>query len=617
MIKISNGHVVEKRDRVTIRFAGDSGDGIQLTGGQFTDTTAIFGNDLSTFPDFPAEIRAPAGTLFGVSGFQIQFSSDHVHTPGDECDVLIAMNPAALKVNLTHLKKNGIIIINKDTFNARNLKLAEYEKNPLEDRSLDGYQVFDVPVTSLTREALSTSPLSTKEVDRCKNFFALGIAYWMFTRPLDNTLEWISKKFKATPQFAEANIKALNAGFGYALSTEIFTTAYNIEKASVEPGVYRNITGNEALVLGLITAGHKAGKEIFLGGYPITPASDILHMMAHHRNFNVKTFQAEDEIAGIGAAIGASFAGSLGVTTSSGPGIALKTEFLGYATIMELPLIVMNIQRGGPSTGLPTKTEQADLLQALYGRNGEAPIPVIAAQSPADCFNAVYEAAKIALKFTTPVFLLSDGYIANGAEPWLIPDMEKIEKIEVPNADPAKKYYPYERNNETLSRYMALPGTPGMEHRLGGLEKEDITGNVNYTPENHEKMVMLRAEKIKRIGKFVPEPVINGEEQGEMLIVSWGSTYGTIRNTVEYIRKQGDKISWCHLRWINPLPLVLGRVIHNFKHVFVPEINLGQLVKVIRSEYLVDAIAYNKVRGLPFNTNDMIEAIYKNLKDKR
>lgn len=611
----SNGHATEKRERVTIRFAGDSGDGIQLTGGQFTDTTAIFGNDLSTFPDFPAEIRAPAGTLFGVSGFQIQFSSDFVHTPGDECDVLIAMNPAALKVNLSQLKKNGIIIVNKDTFSARNLKLAEYDSNPLEDRSLDGYQVFDVPITGLTREALSGSPLGTKEVDRCKNFFALGITYWMFTRPLDTTLQWISSKFKSKPDLAEANIKALNAGFNYALSTEIFTTAYNIEKASVEPGIYRNITGNEALVIGLITAGQKSGREIFLGGYPITPASDILHMMASHRNFNVKTFQAEDEIAGIGAAIGASFAGSLAVTTSSGPGIALKGEFLGYATIMELPLVVMNIQRGGPSTGLPTKTEQADLLQALYGRNGEAPIPVIAAQSPADCFYAVFEAAKIALQFTTPVFLLSDGYIANGAEPWLIPDISKMEDIIVEYADPDKKYFPYERNEATLSRYMSLPGTPGQQHRLGGLEKEDITGNVSYDPDNHEKMVMLRAEKVKRIGKYVREPMLDGPEQGLMLIISWGSTYGTIRNVVDQIRKKGDSISWLHLRWINPLPEILGKVIANFKHVFVPEINTGQLIKVIRSEYLVDAKPYNKVRGLPFKTNDMVDAVYKILKD--
>lgn len=614
MSQNSNGRTIEQKERVTIRFAGDSGDGIQLTGSQFTDTTAIFGNDLSTFPDFPAEIRAPAGTLFGISGFQIQFSSDDVHTPGDESDVLIAMNPAALKVNLSHLKKNGIIILNKDTFTPRNLKLAEYQVSPLDDRSLDGFQVFDVPVTSLTREALAEEPISPKDKERCKNFFALGIAYWMFTRPLNTTLDWINKKFKSNPELAQANTKALNAGYSYALSTEIFTTSYHVEKAVVKPGVYRNITGNEALVIGLITAGYKAKKEIFLGGYPITPASDILHYMAKYRNYNVKTFQAEDEIAGVGAAIGASYAGALACTTSSGPGIALKSEFLGYATIMELPLVVMNIQRGGPSTGLPTKTEQADLLQALYGRNGEAPIPVIAAQSPADCFNAAYEAAKIALQFTTPVFLLSDGYLANGAEPWLIPDVSKIEDIKIEYAATDKKYHPYERNEETLSRYMSLPGTKGQEHRLGGLEKEDVTGNVSYDADNHERMVFLRAEKVKRVGNFVAEPFVDGDEKGDLLIVSWGSTYGTIKSALNELRENDKKISWLHLRWINPLPKILEKVIRNFEHVFIPEINCGQLVKVIRSEYLVDAKPFNKVRGLPFNTNDIIDAILKILK---
>lgn len=611
----TNNATKEKRERVTIRFAGDSGDGIQLTGGQFTDTTAIFGNDLSTLPDFPAEIRAPAGTLFGVSGFQIQFSSDDVHTPGDDCDVLIAMNPAALKVSLYHLKKNGIIIVNKDAFNTRNLKLAGYDQNPLGDRSLDGYQVFDVPITTLTREALVDDPLTPKEKERCKNFFALGITYWMFSRPMDTTLAWINTKFKSMPELAEANTKALNAGFSYALSTEIFTTAYNIEQAVVEPGIYRNITGNEALILGLITAAHKAEKELFLGGYPITPASDILHYLARRRNFNVKTFQAEDEIAGIGAAIGASYTGALGVTTSSGPGIALKGEFLGYAVMTELPLVVLNIQRGGPSTGLPTKTEQADLLQAMYGRNGEAPIPVIAAQSPADCFNAAFEASRIALQFTTPVILLSDGYLANGAEPWLIPDPSKIDKIHIEYADPAKEYLPYERNPETLARIMALPGTAGQEHRLGGLEKEDISGNVSYDPENHDKMIRLRAAKVKKIADFVIDPVVDGDEKGRMLIVSWGSTYGTIRTALDRIKSNGDKVSWLHLRWINPLPKNLAKIIKNFKHVFVPEINMGQLIKIIRSEYLVDAIPYNKIRGLPFNTSEMVDAIYKILKD--
>lgn len=602
---------LEKKQRITIRFAGDSGDGIQLSGGQFTNTTALFGNDLSTLPDFPAEIRAPAGTLFGVSGFQIQFSSNYVHTPGDEFDVLIAMNPAALKVNLRQLKQNGIIIVNKDAFTVRNLKLAEYDDNPLEDRSLDGYQVFNVEITRLTREALLDIALTPKEKDRCKNFFALGIAYWMFTRPLDTTLKWIQQKFKSKPELVEANSLALNAGYNYALSTEIFATSYSVEQAKVEKGIYRNITGNEAIVLGLITAAQKAKKELFLGGYPITPASDILHHMSKYRNFDVKTFQAEDEIAGIGAALGASFAGALGVTASSGPGIALKSEFLGYAVMTELPLVVINIQRGGPSTGLPTKTEQSDLMQAMYGRNGEAPIPVIAAQSPADCFNAAFEAAKIALKYTTPVMLLSDGYIANGAEPWLIPNPDKIPEIDVKYASSNGSYEPYTRNPETLARIMSLPGTPGNEHRLGGLEKEDISGNVSYDADNHDKMVRLRAEKVERIYKNISAPELNGDESGDVLFISWGSTFGTIRNAVDKIRENGDQVSWYHLRWINPLPQNLTDFIHNFKHVIVPEINLGQLIRIIRSEYLVDAKPFNLVRGLPFSTRDIVDAYYK------
>jgi 2-oxoglutarate/2-oxoacid ferredoxin oxidoreductase subunit alpha len=606
----TNGKTQKTKKRITIRFAGDSGDGIQLTGNQFTSTTAIFGNDLSTFPDYPAEIRAPAGTLFGVSGFQIQFSSDNVHTPGDDSDVLIAMNPAALKVSLGLLKENGIIIVNKDAFSDRNLKLAGYDENPLEDRSLDGYQLFDVPITKLTREALIDSPLKSKEKDRCKNFFALGIAYWMFTRPLDTTLDWIKNKFKNKPDIIEANSLALNAGYSYALSTEIFTTSYQIDQAKVEPGLYRNITGNEAIVLGLITASQKAKMELFMGGYPITPASDILHYLSKYRNYDVKTFQAEDEIAGVGAAIGASYAGALGVTASSGPGIALKGEFLGYAVMMELPLVVINIQRGGPSTGLPTKTEQADLLQAMYGRNGEAPIPVIAAQSPADCFKAAYEAAKIALQFTTPVFLLSDGYIANGAEPWLIPDADNIPAIKVKYADPQENYQPYARNPETLSRELSLPGTKGHEHRLGGLEKEDITGNVSYDPDNHDKMIRLRAEKVERLANYIDEPKIDGNESGALLIVTWGSTYGTMCNVVEEMRANGDAVSWFHLRWINPLPKNLDKIIKSFKHVVVPEINMGQLIKILRAEYLVDAKPVNQVKGLPFNTQDVIDAIY-------
>ncbi len=601
----------QQLDSVTIRFAGDSGDGMQLTGGQFTNTTALFGNDLSTLPDFPAEIRAPAGTLFGVSGFQIQFSSSDVRTPGDVCDVLIAMNPAALKVNLDNLRQDGIIIVNKDAFTPRNLKLAGYEGNPLEDRSLDGFQLFDVEISRLTKEALVDSALTPKEKERCKNFFALGIAYWMFTRPLDNTIAWIQKKFQKRPELVDANVAALNAGYNYALSTEIFVTSYTVQVAKKAKGVYRNITGNEALVLGLITAGRKADKELFLGGYPITPASDILHFMAQYRNYNVKTFQAEDEIAGIGAALGASYAGALGVTASSGPGIALKGEFLGYATMLELPLVVLNIQRGGPSTGLPTKTEQADLLQAMYGRNGEAPIPVVAAKSPADCFDTALEAARIALQFNTPVMVLSDGYLANGAEPWRIPDPSAIPKIEVKYGSDPDTYHPYKRDPQTLARLIALPGTPGLEHRIGGLEKEDISGHVSYEPENHDRMVRLRSEKVERVAGFVGAEEVDGPEQGDLLVISWGSTYGSVYNAIHETRRThpSSKISWIHLRWLNPLSPTLGRVIHNFKNVLVPEINLGQLCSIIRDRFLVDAKGFNKVRGLPFKNSELTEAM--------
>ncbi|MGD9486782.1 MAG: 2-oxoacid:acceptor oxidoreductase subunit alpha [Calditrichaceae bacterium] len=605
---------VKELERVTIRFAGDSGDGMQLTGGQFTDTTALEGNDLITLPDYPAEIRAPAGTLFGVSGFQIQFSSAKVHTPGDSPDVLVAMNPAALKVSLRQLKDNGIIIVNTDAFQGRNLELAGYESNPLEDDTLKGFQVFPVPITNLTREALTESSLTVKEKDRCKNFFALGIAYWMFSRPMDNTLNWINTKFKKNPELIDANTKALNAGYSYALSTEIFTTSYKVSKAQKTPGTYRNITGNEAIALGFITAAKKANLELFLGSYPITPASDILHELSKYRNYDVKTFQAEDEIAGIGSALGASFAGDLAITTTSGPGVALKTEFIGLAVMLELPLVIVNVQRGGPSTGLPTKTEQADLLQAVYGRNGEAPIPVIAAESPSDCFAAAFEAAKIALEFTIPVMLLTDGYIANGAEPWLLPNVDEIPEIKMEFATDPETFMPYKRNPETLARMLALPGTPGLEHRIGGLEKEDITGNVSYDPANHHKMISIRAEKVNRVGNFVDEPEIFGDPEGDLLIVSWGSTYGSIFTAMEEIQKRGHKVSWYHLRWVHPFPKKLGEYIKNFKQILVPEINMGQLVKLIRSEYLVDAQGLNIMRGLPLRTSDIIEGIESKLK---
>jgi len=600
-------------DRVTIRFAGDSGDGMQLTGGQFTRTSALAGNDLITLPDYPAEIRAPAGTLYGVSGFQIQLSSGPVHTPGDEPDVLVAMNPAALKVNLKLLRDNGILIVNTDAFTEKNLKLAGFETNPLEDGSLKGYQLFKVPITSLTREALKDVPISIKDKDRSKNFFALGITYWMFTRPLEPSLEWIKNKCKNKPELIDANIKALQAGYSYALATEIFTTSYKVEKAQKKPGTYRNITGNEAVALGFIAAAHKAGKELFQGSYPITPASEILHELSKYRNYGVKTFQAEDEIAGIGSALGAAYTGDVAVTTTSGPGLALKSEFMGLAVITELPLVIVNVQRGGPSTGLPTKTEQADLLQSLWGRNGEAPIPIIAAKSPADCFSAAFEAVQIAFKFTTPVLFLTDGYIANGAEPWLIPEEDELPEIEVKYADNPEDYKPYARDPETLARYLAIPGTPGFEHHIGGLEKDE-TGNVSYDPENHDRMVRIRAEKVARIQKYIKEPELYGDPDSDLLIVSWGSTYGVVFNAIEEVEKTGKKVAWIHLRWVNPLPTILGKYIHNFKHVLVPEVNLGQLSKVLRMEYLVDVKSFNRVRGLPLNTNELIDEINYYLK---
>ena len=601
-------------ERVTIRFAGDSGDGMQLTGMQFTSTTAKEGHELVTLPDYPAEIRAPAGTLFGVSGFQIQIGSTEIHTPGDQPDVLVAMNPAALKVNLKLVRPGGILIINSDSFQGRNLTLAGYETNPLEDGSLSGYQVFPVQITTLTRKALESLKLSVKEKDRSKNFFALGMTFWLFSHPLEPTINWIKEKFKDKSEIAEANIRALNAGYNYALSTELFHTSYRVEKAKKKPGKYRNMTGNEAVALGFITAAKKAHKELFLGSYPITPASEILHELAKYRNFDVKTFQAEDEIAGIGSAIGASYAGALGITTTSGPGVALKTEFLGFAVIAELPLVVVNVQRGGPSTGLPTKTEQADLLQAMYGRNGEAPIPIIAAKSPADCFDAALEASRIALMFSTPVFLLMDGYIANGAEPWLIREPDSIPEIEIHYATDPENFMPYKRDPETLARMIALPGTPKFEHHIGGLEKDE-TGDVSYDPDNHDRMVRIRAEKVKRINKYIEQPEINGEPEGDLLVISWGSTFGTVYTALEEVRKKGKKVSWMHLRWINPFPATLEKYIHNFKNILVPEINLGQLVKIIREKYLVDAKGFNRVRGLPLVTHELVEAIEKALEE--
>ena len=607
----------ENLDEVTIRFAGDSGDGMQLTGTQFTNTTAILGNDLSTLPDYPAEIRAPAGTLFGVSGFQIHFGSMEINTPGDHCDVLVAMNAAALKVNLSSLVDGGSIIVNTDGFNDKNLKLAGYAHHPLEDGSLSKYQLFEVDISKLTALALQDMAISSKLVDRSKNFFALGMMYWMYNRPLETTIEWLKGKFKDKPDILDANIKVLKAGWNYSETTEIFSVRYEVGPAKLAPGRYRNITGNQAVAWGLMTAAKKAQLDLFLGTYPITPASDILHELSMYKSHGVKTFQAEDEIAGICSAIGASFGGALGTTTTSGPGVALKTEAIGLAVMTELPLVIVNVQRGGPSTGLPTKTEQSDLLQALYGRNGEAPIPVIAASTPSDCFDTAFEAARIALKYMTPVMLLTDGYLGNGSEPWLIPEYDNLPNISHPFATNPDGFQPYARDEQTLSRPWAIPGTPGLEHRIGGLEKENVTGNVSYDPENHDLMNRLRTEKIERVANDIPLAHVEGDSQGDILVVGWGGTYGAIRTAVIRQREKGHSVSHLHLRYLNPLPKNLGDVLSKFERILVPEINLGQLVKVLRAKYLVPATGFNKVRGLPFRSVELereIEEILKGTK---
>jgi len=601
-------------DEVTIRFAGDSGDGMQLTGTQFTNTTALLGNDLSTLPDYPAEIRAPQGTLFGVSGFQIHFGSKEIHTPGDQCDVLVAMNSAALKVNLGSLVDGGAVIANSDGFNDRNLKLAGYASNPLKDGSLEKYRVFEVDITKLTALALQDLNLSSKIVDRSKNFFALGMMYWMYNRPIDSTVNWLTKKFGSKPEIAEANVRVLKAGWNYGETTEIFAVRYQVGPAKLPPGKYRNITGNQATAWGLMAAAKKAKLDLFLGSYPITPASDILHELAIYKQFGVKTFQAEDEIAGITSAIGASYGGALGTTTTSGPGLALKSEALGLAVMVELPLVCVNVQRGGPSTGLPTKTEQADLFQALFGRNGEAPIPVLAASTPADCFDTVFEASRIALKYMTPVIFLSDGYLGNGSEPWLIPDFDKLPDISPTFRTNPEGFLPYMRNEATLARPWAIPGTPGLEHRIGGLEKQNITGNVSYDPVNHETMVKLRTEKVERIANEIPPIDVDGEKDGELVVIGWGSTYGAIRSAVTKTRERGKKVSQIHLRYLNPMPKNLGDVLSKFKNVLVPEMNLGQLSGVLRMRYLVPTIPLDKVQGLPFKAVEIEKKIAEILK---
>jgi len=601
--------IVKNLDDVTIRFAGDSGDGMQLTGMQFTNTTALLGNDLSTLPDYPAEIRAPAGTLFGVSGFQIHFGSTEINTPGDTCDVLVAMNPAALKVNLRSLRTGGIIIANSDGFNDKNLRLANYETNPLEDGSLEKYRLHSVDITELTHNALEELGLTNKIIDRSKNFFALGMMYWMFSRPMEPTIKWIEDKFKKNPEIIEANIRVLKAGYAFGETTEIFAARYEVKPAALAPGRYRSITGNEAIAWGLIAASVKSGLDLFLGSYPITPASDILHELSKHKNFRVKTFQAEDEIAGITSAIGASYGGSIGSTTTSGPGMALKSEAMGLAVMLELPLVIIDVQRGGPSTGLPTKTEQADLLQAVYGRNSEAPIPVIAASTPADCFMSAFEATRIALKYMTPVICLSDGYLANGAEPWLVPPVSQLPSIDVKFRTDPNGFHPYERDEKTLARPWAIPGTPGLEHRIGGLEKQHITGNVSYDAENHEFMVRMRQAKVDRIAEDIPPAVVEGDAKGDLLVLGWGGTYGAIRTAVEAKRKEGKSVSHLHLKYINPFQKNLGEVLYNFKQVLVPELNLGQLSKLIRMKFLIPAISLTKIQGLPFRSIEIEKKI--------
>lgn len=606
---------MQQLSEVTVRFAGDSGDGMQLTGSQFSDTTAFVGNDLNTLPDYPAEIRAPAGTIYGVSGFQLHFSSADIHTPGDQPDVLVAMNPAALKKNLAELKKNGILIVNSDAFDLKNLKLAHYESNPLEDGSLEGYTIFSIPISKLTENALEGTSLSPKEVARCKNFFALGMMYWLYNKPVENTLNWIQDKFKKNPQFIDANTKALNAGFNFGEMTEAFTTRYDVVSAKLPKGTYRNISGNEATAFGFLAASVQSGLPLFLGSYPITPATEILQYLSNFKNFGVKTFQAEDEIAGVTSAIGAAFAGNLAITTTSGPGLALKTEAIGLAVMTELPLVIINVQRGGPSTGLPTKTEQADLLQAVQGRNGEAPVAVLAAKTPRDCFYMAMEASRIAVKYMTPVILLTDGYIANGSEPWRIPSVESLPKIETKYRTEKEGFYPYLRD-EFLARPWAIPGTPDLEHRIGGLEKAHIYGSVNYDPDNHHKMINLRSEKIKNIENDIPELEVDGEQQGELLVLGWGGTYGAIKEAVMKSRAMGMKISQAHLQYVNPFPKNTGEVLKRFDKVLIPEINLGQLAKLIRSEYLVDVVQFNVVRGLPFRVSDILEKIKETLGGK-
>jgi 2-oxoglutarate/2-oxoacid ferredoxin oxidoreductase subunit alpha len=603
--------LVEQLDRVIIRFAGDSGDGMQLTGDRFTSETALLGNDLATLPDFPAEIRAPAGSLPGVSGFQLHFADHDILTPGDAPNVLVAMNPAALKTNIGDLPKGGTVIVDTDTFKDRNLQKAGYETSPLEDGSLDDYHVHAVALTSMTVEALKgIAGITPREAERSKNFFALGLMSWLYTRPTEGTLAFIERKFAKRPEIAQANATAFRTGYAYGETSEDFAVSYEVAPAQLAPGLYRQITGNTALAYGLIAASKLSGLDLFLGAYPITPASSILEELARHKSFGVRTFQAEDEIAAAGAALGAAFGGSLGVTTSAGPGVVLKAETIGLAIMLELPLLVLDIQRAGPSTGMPTKPEQADLLMVLFGRNSESPVPVVAASTPSQCFHAAIEAARIALKYRTPVYLLSDAYLANGSEPWLIPSVESLPAISVPFAEAAEgEFQPYARDPETLARPWALPGTPGLEHRIGGLEKADVTGAISYDPENHDLMTRLRAAKVAGIANDIPLLEVDDPEGADTLVLGWGSTYGPIGAAVKRVRRDGHRVAHAHLHHLNPFPRNTGEVLRRYEKVLIPEMNLGQLLKLVRAEFLVDAVGYNRVRGVPFKASELAEAI--------
>ncbi len=631
----TNGHHkrVEEVQSVTIRFAGDSGDGMQLAGTQFTNTSALAGNDIATFPDFPAEIRAPAGTLAGVSGFQVHFAASDIHTPGDALDALVVMNAAALKTNLRDLQPGGILVVNSEGFETSDLSKAKYKVSPLEDGSLKGYKVVRVPVTKMTREAVTECKLSPREADRCKNFFALGLVYWMYERSLEPTLKWIREKFAKNPQFVEANTRALKAGYNYGETVEVMPVQYKVAKAKIAPGTYRKITGNEAIVLGLVAATQLANKQLVYASYPITPASSVLEGLAELRRFGVKTFQAEDEIAAAGVAIGASYGGAVGITGTSGPGVCLKSEAIGLAVMTELPLVIVNVQRGGPSTGLPTKTEQADLLQAMFGRNGECPAAIIAPQSPGDCFDIAFEAVRIATRFMCPVFLLSDGYLANGSEPWKIPDIAKLPKIEVVNATKpnsegwtgpghesgaegeggtAGKFLPYKRD-ELLARPWAVPGTAGLEHRIGGIEKQDVTGNINYEAGNHEHMTRTRAKKIENIALTIPDLAVTGDADADLLVAAWGGTFGSVTTAVDRCRKNGLKVAQVHFRYLNPMPKNTAEVLARYKKILVPELNAGQLVWLLRAKYLAPAEGLNKIQGKPFLVSEIVAAIEKAL----